>query len=212
MNRLVTAAILALMLAVPASAKFSLGLDITYSVDRTSTTNGGSEYEEIRSYNSIGVQPYFGIYPNDLIEISPFIGFYSSSSSTENESTNSETSSTQGSMALGCGLYFHVVRGEVFDVSVGPQIGYQPFFKPNTEPYETEYDTYYKANLWIACPFNIDMHFTKYFSARLSTDLIRYNNYNFTTETEGGSETDIHTDEFDLRSIFQPRFGLFFTF
>lgn len=214
MNRFITSAILVIMFAASTTAKFSFGLNMTYSVERTTTLQETytSKSEVTRSYSSIGVQPFVGIFPNDLIEISPFIGFFNSSNSTEYKDSDNETSTSQNSIAIGCGLYFHFVRGSVFDVSVGPQIGYQPFFEPNNEPQDTEYDTYYRANLWISCPLNIDLHFTKHFSARLYTDLIRYNNYNFTTEIENGNETDTHTDKFDFKSIFQPSFGLYFTF
>ena len=209
MNRLV--AIILLASAITASGELSLGLNLKYSATNNFTDNTSTKVTT--TSNSFYIRPYIGIHPTKLVEVSPFVGWSLSSNSrkTEYSNTNSttESSSSQGALWLGCGLFFHVVRGEVFGVSIGPELGYGW----NFEPSDAQYDKYYNADIRVACPLNIDLHFTKTFSARLSTDLALYN-FNATTTEAKNSSTEIknHTSTFDLRSIFQPIFGLYFNF
>jgi hypothetical protein len=131
------------------------------------------------------------------MEIDPFIGFGLNQSSTtvEDSSGGSTTSShSQNSFQFGCRLLFHVLRLQMFDISLGPELGYRADFSPDA------------STLWIGGPFAIDLHFTDRFAVRLSTHLAMLN-YFFNPPPSN------HTNfTFNIQSVFQPMFGFYLTF
>jgi hypothetical protein len=106
----------------------------------------------------------------------------------------SSSSHSQKTLQFGCRLLFHVLKLEMFDISLGPELGYQTDFTPDG------------SNIWLSGPFNIDVHFTENFAARLSTHLVTLNYFS------NSSPSDHTTFTFNMQSVFQPTFGFYFTF
>jgi|GEM_PF-1936540 hypothetical protein len=218
MYRLIGCFVLACSIA--AFGKISVGLDMSYNLSSNSTTNSGATgLTQTNSSNSLSFVPYVGIYTGELLEIVPFLGWGLSETSTTTENTgypSVTTSTSQNSIQLGCRLLFHVIRGDVFGVSLGPEAGYQLSFKPSSSgssPTSSSYSKYYSGDFWIGCPFCIDLHFNTTFSARLSTSLIRFDDYSTSTQITGSSTTTDNTRlTFNVKSIFYPSFGFYFTF
>jgi hypothetical protein len=184
--------------SVATFGKFSVGTDMNYSYGHDIQKNvaPGTTQQTVSS-NSLSLNPYIGIYAGEIMEIDPFIGFGLNQSSTtvEDSSGTSTTSShSQNTFQLGCRLLFHVLRLQMFDVSLGPELGYRAEFSPDA------------SNFWIGGPFAIDVHFTDRFAVRLSTQLAMLNYFS-------NSSPSNHTNfTFNLQSVFQPMFGFYFTF
>ena len=201
--------------------KISVGVDLSCSLDNnTVKDNSATVNKRISHKNTYSIVPFLGIYPNKLVEIDPFLGLYITSTSTEieYENTTPTTKSTTRQLSIepGCGVFFHVIKGEVFDISLGPKFGYRLFFEPNhttNDSNNDEYDSYYEGNTSIGCQFNIDLLFSKRFASRLSTNLFKFNYHSYSYEFENNpSKNEGHTISADFKTIFQPSFGLLFTF
>ena len=201
--------------------KFSFGVDLSCSLNNNTVKNYSATIDKRISHeNTYSIVPFFGIYPNKLVEIDPFLGLYITSTSTETEYENAipstEWTTRQSSIEPGCGVFFHVIKGEVFDISLGPKFGYRLYFEPNNtnnDSNDDEYDSYYKGNTFIGCQFNIDLLFSKRFASRLSTNFFKLNYLSYSYEYKNNSpKIESHTTSADLKTIFQPSFGLLFTF
>jgi len=70
--------ILVLAVSAIAVAEISLGVDVLYRVNDYEYERESSESnQEIESGNStLNLMPFLGIRPNDIIEVSPFFGYY----------------------------------------------------------------------------------------------------------------------------------------
>lgn len=216
--------IMILAISTVVSAKISLGLDMSYRVLSTNDeteTDAGSEQERETSSNSISLTPVLGIHPTDLVEISPFFGWYYSSSKIENRNSNStltsKTKSSQSGIEPGLGLYFHLINNSnILDFSIGPKASYCIYFTPKSKTKgvdPTEYDTYFNGTFAAACQINIDLHFSKHFAARMSSSLYRFSVAYLKTELEDSdvTKTSVNTNS-DFRSVFTPSLGFYFTF
>lgn len=68
--------ILVLAVSAIAVAEISLGVDVLYRVNDYERESSESN-QEIESGNStLNLMPFLGIRPNDIIEVSPFFGYY----------------------------------------------------------------------------------------------------------------------------------------
>jgi hypothetical protein len=183
--------------SIAAFGKYSVGVDLNYSYTHDIQKNVGPGRTQTVNSNSLSLNPYIGLYSGEIMEFDPFIGFGVDQSSTTIDSSGvslSSSSHSQKTLQFGCRLLFHVLKLEVFDISLGPELGYQTDFTPDG------------SNIWLSGPFNIDLHFTEKFAARLSTHLFTLNYFS------NSSPSDHTTFTFNMQSVFQPMFGFYFTF
>lgn len=218
--------ILIILLAVSAvaSAKISLGVDMTYRVSNDKeemSSSGETNQKRENTNNQLSVTPFLGIYPNGLIEISPFFGWhYSSSKYKSNYSGStptSKSSSSQHGIEPGCGLYFHIINNSnILDFSLGPKVSYRIYFTPDQESGGSDpvdYDKYFNGIFAIACQANIDLHFSERFAARMSSSLYRFSITNLETKMENSDVTTSRVSPVsDFKTIFSPSIGFYFTF
>lgn len=213
--------VLALLLAIPvaACAKFSFGIDASFSlyddIQTSDPTNLALELEKTKS-TSVDITPRVGIYVGETVEISPFVLWGFDKNTYVREDTvgaDTDNAWTQHHVGFGVGVYMHVVRGDVFGLSLGPQIGYQIYFRPSTEPDNgMNYDKYYNADLWLGVPINFDLHLSKHVTLRLGSNIFRFMYRTHSIEAEGREPDVGHVLDIDVRTIFQPSFGLNFVF
>jgi hypothetical protein len=221
MRRVITVLVLALPIA--ATAEFRLGLDVNYNfvndIQTSEATNPALDMSKDKTVD-FGLQPYIGIKAGEVLEISPFVGWGLHRLGTYTKDTGStavDNTWTQNNLATGIGIYFHVVHGDVFGLSLGPQLGYRIYFEPTvdgTNVTAPQYSTYYLADVWLGCPLNIDIHFTKHFSARLGAPLFNFNYHTHSIKQKGASTTDVvHDFNIDaLTTLLNPSLGLYFSF
>lgn len=212
--------ILVLSVCAIAAAEFSFGVDMNYTVSKneseTEYESGLEDRESESGNNNLSISPVFGIHANDIIEISPFFGYYFSSRNTKDKTSTStiKTKWAQHGIFFGSGLYFHVVNNsDILDFSLGPKIYYRMSFTPDEGKDAPDYDTYIDGVFGAACQINIDLHFSNHFAARLSSSLYSFSVSHKKTEVEKSDitkKTVIKTSDF--RTVFTPSLGFYFTF
>jgi hypothetical protein len=221
-RKLVAALVLAVPLAV--SAEFSFGINVNYSlsdeITTSSTRDPSLETGTVRN-TGFGLEPYIGIHAGEIVEISPLVE-WSMSKHTETVDDSglveNEDVTTQNRLGIGIGVYMHVIRGDVFGLSLGPQLGYRVYFRPcydyTTSALEPEYDQYYMGDVWLGCPLNVDLHFNSHVGARVGVNLVRLNYHTHSIDAKGSGTTPdvVHDIDLDVTTVFYPSFGLFFTF
>jgi hypothetical protein len=216
--------VIIMIFSISVSAKISTGIDMSIS-----STNSETEPYTTSTYNytytnsSASIVPYLSLYMGERMEFSPFIGWIYSGSTTEYRDSNDNSTykyeNHQHSIELGCRLFFHIISKEMFDISLGPEMGYQQIFKPvskttsATTTTSTTYSKYFYEIPWMACPLNIDIHMNDVMSLRLSTKLLSYS-YSIRSYKYSGSDIEYkyHYGSLNLKSIFSPTFGFYFTF
>jgi hypothetical protein len=99
----------------------------------------------------------------------------------------------------------------VLGFALGPNVSYAFSFAPNYEDGSYDYDKYFNGTLNVSCQMAIDLIFSKHFSSRLTTSLIKYS-LNSLSFTDNGDKTSTTISTLNLKSIFQPSFGFVFTF
>jgi len=207
-----------LFASLTAFGKVSIGVDATYSLSNNVTsTSPSSSLSPSRSSinNSLSVVPYVGIFIGEIVEIDPFLG-WSMNASTFKTGDSVTSSRTQHMILLGFRGLFHVVRGELLGLAIGPEFGYSQDFKPTTTGTSSSTATlseYYSGTIWLGCPLAIDLHFTALLSARLSASLFQCTydmySYKYTNSTVSNSS---NTFGLSFKTIFQPTFGFYFLF
>lgn len=210
--------ILVLAVSAIAVAEISLGVDVLYRVNDYEYERESSESnQEIESGNStLNLMPFLGIRPNDIIEVSPFFGYYLyvGKRKESNQSSSNESKSSQHGIEPGIGIYFHLFNNsDIIDFSLGPKTSYRINFPAKENDKAPDYDKYIDGIFSVACQVNIDLHFNKHFAARLSSNL-----YGFSidhTKTKVGNP-NVSTKNVsivsELRTFFTPSLGFYFTF
>ena len=184
--------------------KVLLGVDLRYDFDfhDARTVDSLTNRYSSRIDNQLQLTPRIGIMPSELLEISPFLIFNLNTSKREAPTYTSTTRMVD----LGCGIgaFFHIIRGKIIHLSLGPQLRFQYTLKPE------EYDEYLDIELSIGSPLNFDFRLNDNFAIRFSSNIIdfKYNRYLRESEGETYSNNDF---EIDLRSILSPSLGFFFT-
>jgi hypothetical protein len=218
MNRRVIAMLLALPIA--AAAKFSFGVDAGFSLNDdivTSDPDRTALETEVTKLSGLDVSPHVGIYAGEVVEIAPFLQWGLTKYTYTFDDTASNTNDyarTQNHLGLGTGVYFHLVRGDVFGLSIGPQLGYRIYFKPSYagDMPHPDYDKYYQGDLWLGAPINFDLHVHKHVTLRLGATVFRFNYTTHSYEQPGEDPDVAHEFGLDLQSILSPSFGLEFVF
>jgi hypothetical protein len=205
-----------------AAAEISLGVDMNYTVnkntdeDEIETVNGSVDDKRENTLSTLSITPVLGIHANKIVEISPFLGYhyYSSKNKTKTSTISSKSKKTQHGISFGSGLYFHVINNsDILDFSLGPKISYLLNLPPDEGKGATEYDTYLEGAFNAICQINIDLHFSKHFAARLSSNLYRFSINHKKTEVEDSNVTEkTVTKTSDFRTFFTPSLGFYFTF
>ncbi len=207
-----------------ARAEFSFGLNVRYDLSNhlnTSDRFDPSLELEQDKYIDFYLSPYIGIRPTDVFEIRPLISYSMhgwSKYEEDSASTPSEISSTQHALGLGIGFAFHIIDGTVLGLALGPELGYQIWFKPRMESSDdytvVEYDSYYQGTVSLSIPLLVDFHFNDHVGMRLGTDLIEVSYRTRAAEVDGSDTKDSdHDIDFGiLTTIISPTLGLTFTF
>jgi hypothetical protein len=218
------AAALLLLAATSAWAGFSIGLDVDYDLDAWAVTSDASDPALIRESNRnayFGLRPYIGIRPGDVLEIQPIVawGMMKDTYAVEDSGAPArERSTTQHSLSFGIGVGFHLIRGEVLGLSLGPEVTYGFAFRPKEERTgfgaPTDYDKYFNGRLTVGVPVSVDFHFTEHVAMRMSSNVIGFRYWTINTTEEGATESDEeYVIDFDiLTDLFSPSLALFFTF
>ena len=186
-----------------------LGADLRYDFDfhDSRTKDSLSNRYSSRIDNRLQLTPRIGIMPSELLEISPFLIFNLNTSKREAPTYTSTTRMVD----LGCGIgtFFHIIRREIIHLSFGPQLQFQYMLKPYGDVFP-DYDEYIDVELSIGSPLNLDFHPNDKFAIRLLTSIVdfKYSRYLHKYEGQTYSNNDF---EIDLRSIFSPSLGFFFT-
>lgn len=226
--------VIALGLSLPASAlNIGLGLDVDLSINSTTTTEVTADpststlgrttgtTKTVTDTNSFGIGANVILRLNDILEIAPFLKFTISPSKTETETTsvstpsptfttfrkNSNTTVTPY-LLLGSAFYWHLVRGNVVELSFGPsaytQIGFEPKTTkasslsiyppnpsaPNTEKSDTTgYDKYLDLTFGVTADVVLDVKFNPslIFRAKLTPAVL---SLRITERQENGSKTN----------------------
>lgn len=183
--------------------------------------------------SSLMLNPYFGIHPSEIFEIRPSL-FFSRTHTSYGRQENSDYSdsysdtytyyTSQVGLGAGVGFLFHVIHGSFFRFVLGPEIGFNIYFPPNSEidygtseTIKTKYDRYVDIDIPIRVPFSLDFVVSKHLGFRLSSELLSLALNINSVKLSGESTTD-YTDvgfssSLDLTKIItQLGIGVFLLF
>lgn len=215
-------AVLVLIVLCSATITFSrigLGVDVWYNlsiqVDEDKDTGVSIEDEKrTDTDNNLTLYPRLVIMPTEKLELSPFIlfGLASSKEKRKDESGTNESKRTQFTLGAGLGIYFHLIRREIINLSIGPELTYSNIFKPiyDDESF-TDYDSYLNMSIAAGAPVQIDFHITDAIHLRLSSNIITVSYMIYKYERFGKINSNKWFD-LDFKSFFSPSFGIFFLF
>lgn len=228
--------VIALGLSLPASAlNIGLGLDLDLNINSTTTEDTSTAgrtattTKNVRDTNSFGIGANVILRLNDILEITPFLKFTIAPSKTETETTSvftpsptalaagirpittvrkNSTTTVTPYLLLGSAFYWHLVRGNVVELSFGPsaytQIGFEPArtktesrstsppnsSAPNTGTSETtKYDKYLDLTFRVTADVVLDVKFNPslIFRAKLTPAAL---SLRITERQENGSTTN----------------------
>lgn len=202
------------------NAKTSLGVDlgINYDYGNSIRTTPASTNENISKNFSFHIRPEAGFRRGDIMEIAPSVIFGLSRyySSSEFQSTKSSNERIQFNLGAGLGFYFYVIHGTIIELGLGPQIGYNYFFKPSetsNDTTKTKYQKYVQMSIPFAVPLKVDFHVSNNIIIRLSGDIIGLSfNYTKSQLEQSQTENTSKNFSFDLYSLLAPRLGIYVTF
>jgi hypothetical protein len=208
--------------SMTAIAKYSVGVDLNFQ-SGSNKNNTSSTSTQTNGSNSFSAVPYIGIYYGESWELCPFLGWVFSQSSISRDysnasSSNSSSSTTRNSFEIGGRLFYRVLQKDIFDLSIGPELGYQIDLEPkysngSSDTASSNYSKYYSGTFWLGCPLNIDLHFNTLFSVRLSATIGAVNYYSSSIQTKGSSMANDQSGfSFNFKTIFQPTMGFYLTF
>jgi hypothetical protein len=221
-----SAACLACILAAGiASAGVQIGLDFDLGLNpviRTSVPTAPGVSTDTRTNFSLGIQPYIGIRPGDLLEIRPSVNFQFISSSTDIEydsstSTAVKSSISQAGLGLGVAVLFHVIRKEFFELALGPQLSgfwwFEPSSSNNGTAAQSVYSKFYSSREEISLPIKFDFYFNRHFGARIGAEILGLTYVTHSYEFKSGSTPDVmHDIDFHILTSWVPNMGLFLRF
>ena len=189
--------ILALLFSSIAFADFSVGLNLDFS----NRSDISSDAPDNNANSDYYIRPYLGIHASDLIEKSPFFVTYF-------DINGGEVNFSQ--YGFGCGVFFHMVRNELFHLSLGPELEFLFGFRPNN----AAYSSYFDMDINLGAPLNLDIHINKLLGVRLSSNIIGFGWEITNIEYENANQPDekYRFMTTSLKTIFDPSFTIFFKF
>jgi len=213
--------LVALCVAQAGWAGVQLGADLRWNLNpqiRTSDPNNTTLETSTTTGALLRVQPYIGIRAGELVEISPYVIYQlsTSSSKTKQEGASENTTSwSQSSVGLGVGVFFHVLRGTLADLSVGPQLSgiwnFRPSQSVNGDAQDSEYSKYYSSTERISVPVNVDFHLSPRVGLRMGMAVLGVTYTTHSYEFNDARDPDVEHDfNFDVQSWWSPSVGLFF--
>ncbi len=244
-NKLSKVLIFCVLLSVVATAehKVAVGLDGLITNSSNSSSSSSLDYNWlVQTTTNDSKTRYFLLSPrvsimaSEIVEVNPSISFGRLKSTSEYTSASSGSESnlyTQGIFGFGVGTNFHVIRNEVFHLSMGPRIGMTFWGTPDRETesegikVEVNGDDYYESHSEIdfklSIPLNCDFHIGETFGVRLSFELLStgihkttYTLKDVSKENENkdsyfnvfGSNLNIEGDNYPVSAAF-PTLGIF---
>jgi hypothetical protein len=180
-----------LFLITAAYSDVSLGIILQNRFENNNHHTPG-QADVSNSTFDIKAGPVFRFMNNDF-EITPSLGIHDIYSATKQP--NNETSNNEASLFLECGLYFYLLRNNIFVFSLGPKFGSE-FWLTHTE-----------STIGIGMPLNFDFDFNRNICLRISADAawVGY------TYIKNGDNTQ-GKFLWNLTSILEPYLFLFFNF
>lgn len=173
MKRMAVAVVLALVSVV--AAETSLGVDLYFKAH-------DDGYEDI----DFQVLPTLILRPSYNVEIAPRAGF------------NVDMNGTDFTLLAGCGAYFRVIDGNVFALSLGPDIGVPIGFA----------DDLMRTGFGIGMPLNLDFLVHRAVFLRMGMRVVGFD-LNVDVRDNAPNETSF---DFVINTVQRPFVGVYFTF
>lgn len=203
------------------------------------SAGSGSSAGYLTTDRMVTISPKISFMANEVVEIQPGfnLGFstYGYSDSLDGEITD-HYKFKQTSFGFDIASYFHVLRTEIFHLSVGPKIELGFAGAPDREGMtdgdieevsgDEYYDDYSNTTFEIAAPLNCDFHVGKSFGFRIKFNLFAWgiNSFDYTLKDSDnnsessnkylsilGSTIAIEGDEYPVLNAI-PTIGLFWRF
>ena len=196
-----------LLASFSTQAQFSVGVNLSTSLDRQvvkQEVGQGTQYQRTTT-------SYFNVYPSIIIpfsyrmEIVPTMGFTLLKERRVDEDTdgdeNERYNRSDVGIGGGCGLYFRLIEGDVFRLSLGPDL-----FLLYNDP-DGDDNGWFDAS--IGLPVNIDFLLSQRLFLRLSSRLVTIG---YAKQDQGQTTTVSNITILDIESMLQARLGFYFNF
>lgn len=189
MNHTFSISMIALFFCITVlKAEHKVSVGIEGGVANSTTRNNSSNYEEYTEKyfeRSFQITPFVGIMAGEKVELIPGVSLSYNKSGDEDKIEDSLVnyySNKSLSFGVNFGTYFHLIRKNIFHLSMGPKIKWGFTGKPDRE-YDSSgviittdgndyYDKYSNNQLGLSVPMNCDFYLGKVFGIRLSFTLI----------------------------------------
>lgn len=219
--------VIALGLSFPVSAlNIGLGLDVDLNLSSGTVENPGTKTvvepaslsnTNLNARSTVGIGANVIIRTSDTLEITPFVKFLmlSAKSETTNTATGiSVTTLTRSNifLTLGSAFYWHLVRGNTVELSLGPKVSATMGFAPERKTLnlgtntttETKFDKYLDLDFSVAADVVMDVKFTPSLMFRTTlTPAVLTLGFDNTKLT--GSTNEFKATSFTLNTLFSNR-------
>jgi hypothetical protein len=187
--------LLIILSAVAVCGQVSVGLMLTNHFNASSnkadtpnaTTSSGTQFD-------LSLGPVVRILVSSSAEVVPYIGFMVDNRSVKDQNGQTTTSGN-GGMFFGCGLYFFVLSNSNLKFSLGPRVSSEFWF------------SHTDVTFGVGMPLNFDFELGGPWSLRASASVI---DFLYTHNKTGNNVTNGFS--YSLSSIFSPEITFFVTF
>ena len=136
--------VIALGLSLPVSAqRIGLGLDVDLNLSSVTPLPPENTTSRVTTITNLGIGANVILRMSDVLEITPFLKYSIRSTKVVTVRTNTvagvgiprtSTAITENSsLTLGSAFYWHLIRGNVVELSLGPKVSARIGFKPKSE-------------------------------------------------------------------------------